>query len=312
MPDIAVIICAHNPRKHYLRRVLDALENQTLPKQHWELLLIDNASSSPLASEWDLSSHPNSRHVMEPELGLSAARLRGMRESGSDVLVFVDDDNVLEPGYLSTALRIGLEWPLLGTWGSGSTLPEYERQPPEDLKEFLPFLALRDIKLPRWGNVSVADSTPWGAGLCVRREVASAYLAHNERSRIHITDRKGSALLSGGDVEISYVARDIGFGTGVFPELRLTHLIPEQRVKREYLLKMYQAGAATHMLLTYKWEGNDPKLPHGLRGFASMAKNMILRRGLDRERYLANIRAIKEMKSIIKEIETKAINKSGR
>jgi hypothetical protein len=193
-------------------------------------------------------------------------------------------------------------------WGSGSTLPEYEQQPPEDLKELLPFLALRDVKLPCWGNVAVVDSTPWGAGLCVRREVAEAYLAHNERSRIHITDRKGSALLGGGDVEISYVARDIGFGTGVFPELRLIHLIPKQRVTKEYLLKMYQAGSATHMLLTYKWEDNDPKAPRGLRAFASRAKNMILRRGLDRERYFAYNRAIKDIKSIIREIETETIN----
>jgi glycosyltransferase involved in cell wall biosynthesis len=312
MRDIAVIICAHNPRKHYLRRVLDGLQNQTLSKQHWELLLIDNASSSSLASEWNLSWHPNARHVLEPELGLSAARLRGMRESGSDVLVFVDDDNVLEPGYLSTALRIGLEWPRLGTWGSGSTLPEYEQPPPGDLKELLPFLALRDVKLPCWGNVAVTDTTPWGAGLCVRREVAEAYLTHNERSPIHITDRKGSALLGGGDVEISYVARDIGFGTGVFPELRLIHLIPKQRVTKEYLLKIYQAGWVAHMLLTYKWEGNDLKAPRGVRAFASMAKNMILRRGLDRERYLAYNRAIKDMKGIIREIETKTISTSAR
>ena len=45
---ISAIICTHNPRPHYLRRVLEALERQTLAKAEWELLLIDNASTKPL------------------------------------------------------------------------------------------------------------------------------------------------------------------------------------------------------------------------------------------------------------------------
>src|SRR5258708_24159047 len=55
MLEFSVIICAHNPRPQYLRRVLEALRSQTLPKQEWELLLIDNLSSIPLMPNWDLS-----------------------------------------------------------------------------------------------------------------------------------------------------------------------------------------------------------------------------------------------------------------
>jgi hypothetical protein len=47
----------------------------------------------------------------------------------------------------------------------------------------------------------------------VRREIVVAYC-----------DLKGKSLLSCRDVEISYVARCRGFGTGVFPEFRLVHL----------------------------------------------------------------------------------------
>ena len=95
MPAIAVIICTHNPRPDYLTRVLDALKAQTLPKEEWELLLVDNASTERLAETWELSWHPRARQIREDELGLTPARLRGIRESGGDCLVFVDDDNVL-------------------------------------------------------------------------------------------------------------------------------------------------------------------------------------------------------------------------
>src|SRR5215831_16568684 len=119
MLDISVIICSHNPRSDYLSRTLEGLRKQTLPKDRWELLLIDNASIDPLSLAWDLSWHPNGRHILENELGLTQARLRGMREASADLLVFVDDDNVLDISYLSRAIEINHNWPVLGTWGSG-------------------------------------------------------------------------------------------------------------------------------------------------------------------------------------------------
>src|SRR5580658_6827083 len=97
MIEITVIVCTHNPRPDYLRRVLDGLNGQSFPKDRWEFLLIDNASKTPLAGTWDLSWHPNGRHVREEELGLTPARLRGIRETAGQQIVFVDDDNILDP-----------------------------------------------------------------------------------------------------------------------------------------------------------------------------------------------------------------------
>jgi glycosyltransferase involved in cell wall biosynthesis len=299
MLELSVIICAHNPRPHYLHRVLDALRSQTLPKSQWELLLIDNSSSTPLRAQWNVSWHPNGRHCLEREVGLSAARQRGIRESSGTVLVFVDDDNVLDADYLSTALSIGKEWSILGTWGSGATIPEFERQPPETVKALLPYLALRDADAPRWGNVPVDESTPWGAGLCVRREIAEAYCHLNEQSELKITDRKGKSLLSCGDLEISYVARRRGFGCGVFPELKLVHLIPKERLSTNYLLNLCQASHTSYLLLTYKWSGSVPNYPFRPRALLSVLKNWLTRRGVDRRRYFADLRAVIEARRLI-------------
>ena len=299
MLELSVIICAHNPRPHYLHRVLEALRSQTLPKSQWELLLIDNSSSTPLRAKWDISWHSNGRHCLESELGLSAARQRGIRESSGPVLVFVDDDNLLDANYLSTAVSIGKEWPRLGTWGSGATIPEFERQPPETVKVFLPFLTLRDADAPQWGNVPVPESTPWGAGLCVRREIAVAYCELNEQSGLKITGRKGKSLVSCEDVEISYVALHRGFGTGVFPELKLVHLIPKERLSTDYLLKLCQASHTSYLLLTYKWSGDVPNDPFRPRALLSVLKNWLTRRGLDRRRYFADVRAVTEARRLI-------------
>jgi glycosyltransferase involved in cell wall biosynthesis len=55
-PHLSVIICTHNPRKDYLERVLKALQEQTLPSESWELLLIDNASDNLLEKKIDLKA----------------------------------------------------------------------------------------------------------------------------------------------------------------------------------------------------------------------------------------------------------------
>jgi glycosyltransferase involved in cell wall biosynthesis len=304
MLELSVIICAHNPRPHYLQRVLAALRDQTLPMERWELLLIDNLSSPPLASNWDLSWHPNGRHILETELGLTPARKCGIRESSAPVLVFVDDDNLLDVNYLEVALNLGEEWPKLGTWGSGATIPEYELQPPQSVAALLPFLALRDTSEARWGNVPLSEVTPWGAGLCVRREIAEAYCRSSENAPIKLTDRKGKSLLSCGDVEISYVARHSGLGTGIFPELRLIHLIPKERLSTDYLLRIYQASGTSFHLLTYNWSGHFPSNPFRPRALLSMLKNCMTKRGLDRRRYFADVRALIEARRMIQANQT--------
>src|SRR5438045_2489860 len=102
---ISVIICTHNTRSDYFNRCLSVLETQTLPREKWELLLVDNASSPNRAPRPDLAWHPRARLVVEKQPGLTPARLRGIRESKGGLLIFVDDDNVLDPDFLETALR---------------------------------------------------------------------------------------------------------------------------------------------------------------------------------------------------------------
>lgn len=300
MFDLSVLICSHNPRANFLRRTLDALKEQTLPLENWELLLIDNASTRPLAASWDLSWHPHARHISENELGVVAARQRGMREAASGLLVFVDDDNVLEKNYLTEARAIKEKWPLLGVWGSGWIAPEYELQPEAHVRELLPYLAIRQTEKGYWSNVvPCLEATPWGAGMCVRAKVADAYHPIYSESTILISSRRGNVLFSGEDVEISYVACHIGFGMGVFPELKLTHLIPRERVSPEYLLRLYEGTTTSDALLAYKWSGAIPKSPYRLRNSLSVLKNLGVRRGIDRRMYFAKMRALTAARDII-------------
>jgi glycosyltransferase involved in cell wall biosynthesis len=239
--EISVIVCTHNPRPNYLRRVLDALQAQTLPKQQWELLLIDNASKEPLAEKWELSWHPNARHIREDELGLTLARLRGIKESAGGLLVFVDDDNLLEAGYLRTALNLMTEFPQIAVFG-GQVLGDFETPPPSWAEPYLPMLALRSCERDSWSNDPLRFGFyPCGAGLCVTREIALKYSKSLQDDVWRRSlDRRGVELTSGGDDDIAFTAGSLGLGVGVFCRLKLTHLIPATRLTEDYLLRLTQ------------------------------------------------------------------------
>ena len=63
--EFSVIVCTYNPRAQYLSRVLDALRMQTMPKSDWELIVVDNKSTAAVEERFDVSWHPNGRHVLE-------------------------------------------------------------------------------------------------------------------------------------------------------------------------------------------------------------------------------------------------------
>ena len=250
MPELSVIICTHNPQADYLRRVLDALKAQTLPREQWELLLVDNASREPLASTWDLSWHPRARHIREDELGLTPARLRGIRESTGELLVFVDDDNVLRSDFLANALAISREFPFLGAWG-GNVEGEFEQEVPDWLKPHLHALAVRKVDRDYWSNYYADNrSMPFGAGLCARKLVAVAYAqAIISRPASRRLGRRGSSLVSGEDIDLALTAYDSGFGTGLFHKLQTTHIIPKGRMTVDYLCRLLEGiEYSTHLL----------------------------------------------------------------
>jgi hypothetical protein len=91
----------------------------------------------------------------------------------------------------------------------------------------------------------------------------------------------------------------MGLGMGVFPELKLTHLIPKERVAPEYLLRIFEGTEISNLLLAYKWKGDLPWSLFSGRRLLSVLKNVPLRQGIDRRMYLANVCGAVEARRII-------------
>lgn len=248
---LSVIVCTHNPKEDYLDRVLQSLQAQTLLLSEWELLIIDNASQQPVASE-RVDWHPHARVIREEQIGLTVARLRGFREATQDLMVFVDDDNVLDPNYLNHVVQIFREHPGLGAIG-GKSLPEFEIAPPGWMTEFYKILALRDFgedvltTAAAFGAVKPHDYpefAPAGAGMALRRRAFASYESRVIHSSARLAlGRTGKQLISGEDNDIILTLMNAGWDVGYFPQLQLTHLIPATRLQPEYLARLNQASS---------------------------------------------------------------------
>ncbi len=245
--ELSVIVPTQTPPPDRLRRTLAGLRAQTLTTDQWETLLVDNASSPAVQLDAFSEVVPAKlRVVAEPQLGLTAARRRGFTEARAPLCVLVDDDNVLAPDYLAHVVRLFGEHPRVGALG-GKSLPEFEAEPPDWAREFLPLLALRDLGdkpcisegLRPHGatrNKYPDRAAPIGAGMAIRREAVAHWLADSSDSRL--TDRRGGELSSGGDNDIVFTVLKHGWEAGYFPELLLTHLIPAGRLEADYLARL--------------------------------------------------------------------------
>lgn len=252
---ISVIICTYNPDTTYLNRVLLALKSQTLGLSDWELIVVDNASLVKVANGIDLSWHPDGRHVFEHRLGSAYARIKGIEEAKGELLIFVDDDNCLKENYLQEALNIMRRVPLLGVVGAGNIIPEFESTPPKDVLPFLRSLAIRSDKRACFSNmIKYNKAIPYGAGLCIRRSIACAYVKSCSENPITTTlGRIGNILLSGEDIDLALHACKQGFISGVLPELELTHIIPKRRIEQDYLVQIAAGHAASTYILSQIW-----------------------------------------------------------
>jgi glycosyltransferase involved in cell wall biosynthesis len=237
-PLLSVVIPTHNPHPFRLVRVLRALQAQSLPADMWELLIIDNASDPRVELPAGLLSR--CRLIRESRLGLTSARWRGVSDAAAELIIFVDDDNILEPLYLEKVSTIFLSFPRLGAAG-GKSLPDYEVSPPAWFKEGMAPLGCRDLgeveliysALDYARQPSYPPFAPIGAGMVLRKEAIATWLASALKSSV--TDRLGNSLSSAGDCDLVLHVLESGWDIGYFPSLSLTHLMDAARVNPSYL-----------------------------------------------------------------------------
>jgi glycosyltransferase involved in cell wall biosynthesis len=208
------------------------------------VLVVDNASSDSTASVVDSHQRkgtlPHLRRVFEAERGLTAARLRGVRETTAPWLAFIDDDNLPAPTWLSAVADAIAAHPRAGGVG-GKVVLDWERPPPPYLRDFGFCFAAQDH-----GEADQLVDNLAGAGMVLRR---SALIESGWTERPLVADRVGTKLTSGGDVEMVQRVRAAGYELWFASAAVLRHRIPESRMSRRYLFRINRELGASSALI---------------------------------------------------------------
>lgn len=254
---LSLVICTHNPRADCLAETLASVRAQRVdPALAWELLVVDNASPKPLAKTLDLSWHPNARVVRENKLGLIHARLRSYREARGEIILYVDDDNVLDPGYVREVLDAFAASDRLGAIG-GRVLPRYEAPLPKWFEGTGLSLACRDLgdapQVAGWSDDAsrtYPECAPIGAGMAIRREAYGHYVEAASRDPVRLAlGRKGTDLASGEDNDMILTLLGHGWLVAYSPRLRIEHIIPAARLSEAYLARYAQSSNRTWVIV---------------------------------------------------------------
>jgi glucosyl-dolichyl phosphate glucuronosyltransferase len=242
----SIIICTHN-RADLLARTLEGMTRLRLPPGcEAELIVVLNAcedNSSDIAAAWLPRQRFAARAVEEPERGLSAARNRGVREARHDLILFTDDDVLIDPEWAIKLLdiyaahgdRAGVVGGRVELWWDAVRRPDWL---PRDLEWIL---AAHDK-----GDAILELRTPdlFGANFSFRRAVfADAGPFRTELGR------KGENF--GGFEEYVFIKSAIRAGWRAFytPESVVHHWVQPKRVDPAYFTTLIGSYARQRLLL---------------------------------------------------------------
>ena len=101
--SISVAVCTRE-RPEKLERLLDSLTRQTRPPE--SVIVVDNAPATTGTEQLVRGRFSAFRYMLEPLQGLDFARNRALRDCGTSIIAFIDDDAVAAPDWIEATMAV--------------------------------------------------------------------------------------------------------------------------------------------------------------------------------------------------------------
>ncbi len=118
-PKVSVIIPVFNDTVR-LEQCLEALEKQTYPKDCYEVIVIDNASTADIKTP--VSKYAQASYQYEKKPGSYAARNKGLSVATGEMIGFTDSDCLPDSNWIEQGVKALLDNPDCGLVGGAITL----------------------------------------------------------------------------------------------------------------------------------------------------------------------------------------------
>jgi GT2 family glycosyltransferase len=262
IPRISVVVASHD-RPLRLRWMLNALEEQTLDRSLWEVVVAHD--SSGLETEELLHSHPLAaagvlRHLtFDPGPGPAIKRNAGWRAARGPVIAFTDDDCRPPADWVERALAAADRFP--GAIVQGTTQVDPDEL---EVKHRAPFARSQEV----------TPLVPWAqtCNILYPREVLERVDGFDE----------SLPLAAGEDTDLAFRARDLGVDYVAAPEMLTYHAVEAVTLparlrevwrwqhlafvpKRHPQVRSYLAGGG------WFWKESHVRLPFALVGLGFLA-----------------------------------------
>lgn len=220
------IIMASRNGEHTLPRMLDSLAAEMSSENDVEVLLVDNASDD---ATFELLQAAAMRFgwlaMSEPRAGKAFALNNAIEAARGEWLIFLDDDVVVQSGFLS-AYRSTVQTHPDCALIAGAIIPEWLGEPPEWLKA----MAARGKACGCTDPAAVAGTYPAeqvkGGNFAIRRSA----LGHIRFDEGVANFGAGRRPLGGLDTRIAAALRNVESGILHVPDAKVAHLLGKEDV----------------------------------------------------------------------------------
>ncbi|MCU0285428.1 MAG: glycosyltransferase family 2 protein [Acidobacteria bacterium] len=252
-PGISVVVCCYNSAA-VIVPTMQALSAQLIPTGiNYEVVLVDNNCTDNtvhLAKDtWKNSPIP--LHITrESRPGLIYARENGVFKANYDILLFVDDDNILEPDWVERLVDMFSRRPEVGAIG-GYIEPLFAIEENEQWEKpawFEKFSGMYACTPPHENpGISAFKQTLYGAGLSVRTQVIRNIF--NSALPLFMVGKTKDTLSRGEDSEICLRIALMGWKLWYEKSLAMKHYLLKRRVNWEYVIQARKGGAYAEIIL---------------------------------------------------------------
>lgn len=246
---LSIIICTYN-RDKYIYNVLKSIAENDFPASQYEIVLIDNNCTDNTKSECNLFTQNYTqvifRYFVETNQGLSYARNRGIKEAKGDILIYVDDDALINKEYLSTYANFFNEYSNIDAAG-GPIIPQYETQEPSWMSHYTKRLLTGYKYLGNVVKKFPNNDFPGGGNAAYKKSVFDKIGLFNVD-----LGRKGDSLMGAEEKDIFDKMLSLNMQFYYLPNAILYHIIPEKKLSKEYFNKLTYSIGQSERLRTLK------------------------------------------------------------
>lgn len=242
MVRLSIVIATYN-RSAMLMQTLQSVIEQTLPREEWECVVVNNNSTDSTVADFEAfaARYPdyNLRMVLETNQGLSYARNRGIRESEGEYIAIVDDDERIAPEFVASYVALFDDVPDAVAAG-GPIVAEYPTGRPRWMSAFTE----RPIANTMYFGEEVREfprgRVPGGGNMALRRSAVRRYGVF-DTSLGYV----GESLVGGEESDLFERLQIAEAKYYYVPKAVMYHIIPKEKLTVEYLRRLsYNVGVS--------------------------------------------------------------------